>query len=96
MLLMSASRDGTVQMWDVLHNMSVRRFGMGNVSMDDLAFSADGHRVFSTSKRVQEWLLPRLMPIEQMMAEIPANRYVPVLNCDQQEEYLLLNECEDS
>jgi hypothetical protein len=74
--------------------MSVRRWGAGNIPMNDLIFSADGSRVYSTSSRVHEWLLPHLMPLDQMMAQVHRNRYIPDLDCEQQETILFL-ECED-
>jgi WD40 repeat protein len=94
MLILSAARDGTVQMWDLMHDMPARRFSVGNVQMDDLVFSADGRRVYSTSNRVHEWLLPRLMPIDELMTQVNQNRYVPVLDCEQQEQFLFMGDCE--
>ena len=37
------------------------------------------------------------MPLEAMLAEVNENRYVPVLSCEQQEQFLFLDdeECED-
>jgi len=78
----SGSFDNSVILWDIASGQPLRRYAGHDAPVRDVAFSPDGKSILSGSldNSLRLW---RIDSRDELIAWTKANRYVPVLLCDQ-------------
>lgn len=88
--------DGSVMLWDTVVGQSTRQYTpVSSSGISQIAFSPDGNMALSSSRdgRLVLWRTPALQGLIEWTR---ANRYIPVLTCDQHEQYGTGESCDES
>ncbi|NJM06944.1 CHAT domain-containing protein [Candidatus Gracilibacteria bacterium] len=85
-LVLSASDDGTMRLWEVASGQELARYDDHPGAVTAVAFSSDGTRAFAgtTANRVYVW---HTFNREQLVEWVHNNRFVALLPCDELNAY---------
>ncbi|NJR12958.1 hypothetical protein HC776_03695 [bacterium] len=88
--LLSGSYDNTARLWDVNSGNELQRFDI-NAAVLSVAFDAQG-RTLLTGDRVGDLQHWDIRDLPKLLEWVDANRYVPLLTCEQKVLYQISND----
>jgi WD40 repeat protein len=96
LLAVTSGMDGALALWDLEGGELIRR-SEGHGVIFDLALAPDGQSVLfgSTDRTITQWRIDN-PSVDELLAWIAANRYLPELTCAEREIYQIEPLCDDT
>ena len=94
-LMVSGDTEGNVLLWNLENGELVHRYAGHSARVCCLQFSPDGQTILTSSLdgTTKVWDVPPYTSIDELLAWLPNNRYIPEFTCDQREEYRITPLC---